>query len=81
MPKVRRQSLPSALLEHLIDRVRDRAVPFADLELLARRFDSQPEVPPGRWYKRFPDMSVCGEGELVKTFLDANQTPVGKEVK
>ena len=80
MPKVRRQSLPPALLEHLLDRVRQRAIPFSDLESLARWLDSQPEVPFGQWYKRFPGMSVCGEGELVKTFLSRNQVPIGEEV-
>ena len=42
--------------------------------------DTQPEVPEGNWFKRFPGMVVCGEGELVKTFLSADQTPVGDEV-
>jgi hypothetical protein len=27
-----------------------------------------------------PAMTVCGEGELVKTFLTAKQAPAGKEV-
>jgi hypothetical protein len=81
VPKVRRQSLPPALLEHLLDRVRQRAISHVDLELLARWLDSQPEVPVGRWYKRFPCMSVCGEGELIKTLLAASQTPVGEEVR
>ena len=25
----------------------------------------KPEVPENEWFKRFPDMTVCGEGELV----------------
>jgi hypothetical protein len=25
-----------------------------------------PEVPHGKWFKRFPEMTVCGEGELIK---------------
>ena len=29
-------------------------------------FDTQPEVPHGKWFKRFSGMIVCGEGELVK---------------
>jgi len=36
---------------------------------LADWLDSEPEVPEGRWFKRFSGMTVCGEGELVKTFL------------
>jgi len=42
--------------------------------------DSQPEVPDGKWFKRFSEMTVCGEGELVKTFLTSDQSPVGDEV-
>jgi hypothetical protein len=42
--------------------------------------DTEPEVPSGRWFKRFPELIVCGEGELIKTFLVAGQTPTGEEV-
>jgi hypothetical protein len=43
--------------------------------------DSGPEVPHGKWFKRFPGMIVCGEGELVKTFLAAGQIAAGEEVQ
>jgi hypothetical protein len=39
-----------------------------------------PEVPQGKWFKRFPEMTVCGEGELIKTFLPLGQVPEGREV-
>ncbi len=42
--------------------------------------DAQPEVPVGKWFKRFPAMIVCGEGELVKTFLVPGQIPLGEEI-
>jgi hypothetical protein len=42
--------------------------------------DTEPEVPIGRWFKRFPELIVCGEGELIKTFLTPGQTPTGEEV-
>jgi len=42
--------------------------------------DTQPEVPNGRWFKRFPELIVCGEGELIKTFLLPNQAPIGHEL-
>jgi hypothetical protein len=42
--------------------------------------DTRPEVPCGKWFKRFPDMIVCGEDELVKTFLVSGQIPMGEEV-
>ncbi len=50
------------------------------LGLLARWLATDPEVPEGRWFKRFPEMIACGEGALVKTFLRAGQVPVGDEV-
>jgi len=47
---------------------------------LAAWLDTQPDVPAGRWFKQFPAMIVCGEGELVKTFLVTGQIPEGEEV-
>ena len=32
----------------------------------------------GRWFKRFTGMTVCGEGELVKTFLRQAQAASGR---
>jgi hypothetical protein len=43
--------------------------------------DTQPEVPSGKWFKRFPGMILCGEGELVKTFLTSEQVPIGDEIR
>ena len=80
MPKVRRQSLPPALLQHLLTRIQQRSISADQLGLLAVWLDTNPEVPVGQWFKRFPGMTVCGEGEWVKTFLAVNQTPVGQEV-
>ena len=34
----------------------------------------------GGWFKRFSGMTVCGEGELVKTFLRKGQAASGEEV-
>jgi len=42
--------------------------------------DTNPIVPSGRWFKRFPAMTVCGEGELVKTVLSKDQSPCGEDV-
>jgi hypothetical protein len=39
--------------------------------LLADWLDAEPEVPEGKLFERFSGMIVCGEGELVKTFLTA----------
>ena len=81
MPKVRRANLPPLLLRHLLDRIQQRSISADQLGLLAAWLDTQPEVPDGRWFRRFPGMTVCGEGELVKTFLTVTQVPVGEELR
>ena len=80
MPKVRRKGLPKAVLDHLLDRIHDRSIPANQLELLAQWLCLNPEVPDGPWFKRFPGMIACGEGELVKTFLLPSHIPHGKEL-
>jgi len=80
MPKVRRQNLPPALLQHLLERIQQREISASQLGLLAVWLDQFPAVPAGRWFKRFSGMTVCGEGELVKTFLTVAQVPVGEEI-
>lgn len=80
MPKVRRQNLPPALFQHLLERIQSRKIPSRQLELLATRLDTEPDVPGGEWYKRFSGMTVCGEGELIKTFLLPGQAAKGKRM-
>ena len=80
MPKVRRQQLPPPLFQHLLDRIQERQIQSTQLQLLAAWLDTEPEVPEGLWYKRFPGMTVCGEGDLVKTFLLPGQSAKGKRV-
>ena len=80
MPKIRRQNIPPALFQHLLDRIQSRKIGADQLVMLARWLDTEPEVPEGEWYKRFSGMTVCGEGELVKTFLLPGQHPKGKRV-
>lgn len=81
MPKVRRQKLPEALLRHLLMRVRQREISHEQITLLAQWLDANPEVPEGKWFKKFSGMTVCGEGELIKTFLQPGQLPTGEELK
>jgi hypothetical protein len=75
-----RQNLPPALLDHLLDRVRQRQISPDQLGVLADWLDTEPEVPEGKWFKRFAGLTVCGEGELVKTFLSLGQVPTGTEI-
>jgi len=48
---------------------------------MLRWMDTQPEVPEGKWFKRFPELVVCGKGELIKTFLLPSQAVTGEEVR
>ena len=80
MPQIRRHNLPPRLLDHLLDRVIERKISASQLELLADWLRDEPEVPNSRWFKKFPGLTVCGEGELIKTFLQPDQIPEGEEV-
>jgi len=80
MPRVCRDNFPRPLFAHLLERIRQRQITFEQLGLLNTWLNGEPEVPAGRWFKAFPGMFVCGEGELVKTFLRAGQVPDGMEV-
>jgi hypothetical protein len=81
MPRIRRQDLPPALLQHLLDRIQQREISAAELGRLATWLDENPEVPPGKRFKRFPGVSVCGEDDMVRTFLTPQQVPVGEEIR
>ncbi len=80
MPKIRRENIPPGLFQHLLDRIQDRKISADQLIQLARWLDTEPEVPEGEWYRRFFAITVCGEGELIKTFLLPAQHPKGKRV-
>ena len=81
MPQVRRKDLPPALFQHLLDRIQQRQIEASQLEQLARWLDTEPEVPDGAWYTRFRGLIVCGEGQLIKTFLLPGQSPKGQRVR
>jgi hypothetical protein len=78
MPKVQRNNIPRELFAHLLLRIEQRRISADALESLATWLDTNPEVPEGDWFKRFPTMTVCGSGVLVKTFLTPSHAAVGK---
>lgn len=80
MPQIQRSNLPEALFRHLLQRVKEREISVSDIAQLAGWLDTQPEVPEGRWFRRFETFAVCGEGALIKTFLGKNQSATGTEV-
>ena len=80
MAKIQRRDIPRPLLEHLLLRVRERDIDEDAVQSLAAWLDTNPEVPAGSWFKRFPSMTVCGDGALIKTFLTPAQVPFGVEL-
>ena len=79
MPHVLRRNIPRHLYDHLLDRIHQRQFTSTELVSLIRWLDTQPEVPKGKWFKRFLVITVCGEGELIKPFLTPGQAPFGDE--
>jgi hypothetical protein len=80
MSRILRSHLPRPLFEHLLDRIKTRSISADQLGLLAEWLDARPEVPEGKWFKKFPGMTICGEGELIKTFLQPGQVAAGEEL-
>jgi hypothetical protein len=79
MPKIANwDHLPAAVRQHLIDRMRDRAISLTDLNQLRLWIESEPKVPEGDWYKDFGSFKVCGRGSLPKTFLLRGQAAKGE---
>src|SRR5438477_11421426 len=52
VPKIRRRSLPPALLRHLLDRIRSREISASQLGLFTDWLDTEPEVPNKKWFNR-----------------------------
>ncbi len=80
MPKIRRSNVPEPLLRHLLARIRQRQIAHDQIVLLANWLATEPEVPRGKWFKKFPGVTVCGEGELIKTFPQPDQAATGDAV-
>ena len=79
MPQLGRwDSLPEGVRQHLIERMRDRAISISDLNRLRLWVETRPEVPDGDWYKDFGTFKICGEGKFPKTFLLKGQAARGK---
>jgi len=72
--------LPSAIREHLVDRMHGRNISVADLNRLRVWMETKPEVPDGRWYKDFGSFELCGEGKYPKTFLLPGQAATGQKL-
>ncbi len=81
MPKIKKWAgMPTAVRDHLIERMRDRNVNLDDLNQLRLWMESDPDVPEGPWYKDFGSFKLCGEGSLPKTFLLRGQAARGQQL-
>lgn len=81
MPTISKWSeLPSAVRDHLVDRMRDRQISLDDLNRLRLWIEAGPEVPAGPWYKDFGTFKLCGEGRYPKTFLLPGQAAKGQKM-
>jgi hypothetical protein len=79
MPRIESwRNFPANVRQHLIDRMRERAISITDLNHLRLWIASQPEVPEGDWYKDFGSFKICGRGSYPKTFLLPNQLAKGE---
>ena len=81
MPRIRRRNLPQLLITHLVKRVRERQITTQQFAEFSDWLAAEQIVPEGKWFKRFPGFIICGEGELIKTFLLPGQLPIGEEIR
>ncbi len=78
MPKIQWTNLPSALRDHLFERLRERKITAEDLYQLKLWRESEPDSPDGEGYKDFGSYKICGKGQYPKTFLLRGQTAKGQ---
>jgi hypothetical protein len=56
-------------------------ISVADFDELHDWLASDPDVPPGKWFKRVSRFTLAGEGDLPKTFLEPRTAAHGREVE
>jgi hypothetical protein len=80
VPKIRWESLPLHLKQHLVERLREREITKDDLEALRQWISTDPEVPEGPWWKNFGTFKLTRECQYPKTLLKRDQAAFGKEL-
>lgn len=80
MPKLRKPP-PLGVLDHLIARYREGRIAAADFLELKHWLESDPTVPAGKWFKRFSNFTLAGDGEIPSTFLTPGMAVEGEEVR
>jgi hypothetical protein len=81
MPVIQWEDLPADLLNHLLDRAKERKISLDDLYRLKLWRETRPDAPDGEWFKDFDSFKICGEGKYPKTFLLRGQAAKGQEIK
>ena len=80
MPRIKLPP-PQGSLAHLVERYREGRISNSDFLELKHWLESDPEVPRGKWYKRFKSGVLAGNGERVSTFLSPGMAVEGDEVQ
>ncbi len=63
MAKIRKPP-PPAILDHLLQRFRDGRLAVEDFTDLKHWLESEPDVPSGMWFKRFPKFTLAQRGRV-----------------
>jgi hypothetical protein len=80
MPKIKKPP-PKGILDHLVKRYREGRISSSDFLELKHWLESDPNVPNGKWYKRFKNGILAGNGEMPSTFLSPGMAVEGQEVQ
>jgi hypothetical protein len=59
-------------------RALEREISGEQFELMAEWLRTDPNVPEGKWFKQFPGLTICGEGELISQYRTG--FPTGRPV-
>jgi hypothetical protein len=57
--------------------VAERQIPAEDLYKLKLWRETEPEAPPGPWYKDFGSFKICGDGEFPNEPARPRLLPIG----
>jgi hypothetical protein len=72
---------PKGILNHLVQRFREGRISSSDFLELKHWLESDPDVPDGKWFKRFKTGILAGNGEQPSTFLAAGMAVEGEEIQ
>lgn len=79
MPKIKKPP-PKGVLDRLVKRFREGRISSSDFLELKPWLESDPDVPEGKWFKRFKTGCLAGYGQEPSTFLAPGMAVGGDEV-